>query len=198
VVRIDRVYTRVGDRGQTMLGDGSMVAKHGLRVEAYGAVDEANAAIGLARARVASDDRDGPAGELVALLGSIQNDLFDVGADLALPITPDEEPGRKLRVLPGQTLRLEQAIDRYNDALEPLTSFVLPGGTLSSAHMHVARTSVRRAERKVAALWNAEPRATNLDALVYLNRLGDLLFVLGRVLNDGGQADVLWVPGAER
>jgi len=198
MVRLTGIYTKVGDKGTTRLGDGSTVPKTHPRVQAYGAVDEANAAIGVVVAIVTAH---GSGMEMAAVreeLGLIQNDLFDVGADLSTPVKPEEQAGAVLRVVGEQTERLEKLIDDYNADLEPLDSFVLPGGTPPSAHLHVARTVVRRAERRVAALLRAEPETTNPETLVYVNRLSDLLFVLARVLNDGGRRDVLWMPGANR
>jgi cob(I)alamin adenosyltransferase len=187
MVRLTRIYTRGGDAGQTSLGDGARVAKHALRVAAYGTVDEANAAIGIARlhADPAADE----------MLGRIQNDLFDLGADLCTP-----EDGRRaagaLRVAATQTKRLESEIDLMNATLAPLDSFILPGGSPTAAYLHLARTVVRRAERLVSELAGAEQ--VNPEALKYLNRLSDHLFVLGRRVNDGGARDVLWTPGANR
>ena len=186
-VRLDRIYTRGGDGGQTSLGDGARVAKTGHRVEAFGAVDEANATLGLVRQHVAGEDD--------AILARIQNDLFDVGADLCTPL-----PGRDgaLRVTDGQVERLEHEIDALNAGLAPLSSFVLPGGSAAAAFLHLARTVTRRAERRVLALIEAEGDAVNAAVLRYLNRLSDLLFVLSRHVNDRGAADVLWVPGKTR
>jgi cob(I)alamin adenosyltransferase len=187
MVRLTKIYTRGGDGGQTSLGDGSRVAKHDLRVAAYGTVDEANAAIGLVRlhAQGAAD----------AMLARIQNDLFDLGADLCRPGDGSQEVA-SLRIQPSQVDRLEQEIDALNATLRPLDSFVLPGGTAASAHLHLARTIVRRAERLTMQLAGDQP--VNRFALRYLNRLSDHLFVLARHLNNGGAADVLWVPGAHR
>jgi cob(I)alamin adenosyltransferase len=189
MVTLNRIYTRGGDQGQTSLGDGRRVAKHDARVEAYGTVDEANAAIGLARLH----SRD--AIDADAMLARIQNDLFDLGADLCTP-----EDGRRnegaLRILAAQVDRLEREIDAMNEHLAPLKSFILPGGTALAAYLHLARTVTRRAERLVVALAAAEP--VNPEAIKYLNRLSDHLFVLGRHVNDGGARDVLWVPGANR
>jgi len=186
MVTLSRIYTRGGDEGRTSLGDGARVAKHSPRVEAYGTVDEANATIGLARLHTT--------GEADAMLARIQNDLFDLGADLCRP-GADVEDGR-LRVIDSQVARLEREIDAMNAELAPLRSFVLPGGTPASAFLHLARTVVRRAERLVVAL--AENEAVNPAAIRYLNRLSDHLFVLARHLNDKGRRDVLWVPGAHR
>lgn len=188
MVRLTRIYTRSGDKGQTSLGDGSRVAKHALRVEAYGTVDEANAVVGVARQ--ATD------GEADAMLARIQNELFDLGADLCTPLAEGEEPGRALRVTAAQVKRLEDEIDRMNEDLAPLNSFILPGGSAASAQLHLARTVVRRAERLITAL--AEVEAVNPQAVAYANRLSDHLFVLARWLNNGGTADVLWIPGAGR
>jgi cob(I)alamin adenosyltransferase len=204
MVRLSKIYTKTGDDGQTMLGDGSMTPKESLRVEAYGEVDEANAAVGIATARLQAHGSPN-ASELADLLTTIQHDLFDCGADLCVPIKADEpEPGQKgsrLRVIQSQIDRLEAAIDRWNEPLKPLNSFVLPGGTQAAADLHLARTVTRRSERAVAALLHAEPATTNPLAMVFLNRLSDLLFVLARVANApelGGEGDVLWVPGASR
>ena len=189
MVYLSRIYTKTGDAGDTALGDGSRVPKDHPRVAAYGAVDELNAALGLLVAAAADlPERD--------LVRSLQNDLFDVGADLCVPAADGESPGQRLRVTAAQVGRLEAAIDRLNAGLAPLTSFVLPGGTPAAAWCHLARTVARRAERAVVTLMHAE--AVNPQVLAYLNRLSDLLFVLGRVLNDQGRADVLWVPGGNR
>ena len=189
MVRLTRIYTRGGDKGETSLGDGSRVPKHALRVAAYGTVDEANAAIGIARLQVERADRAD------AMLGHIQNDLFDLGADLCTP-----EGGRRgtgaLRISAAQVERLEHEIDAMNAVLRPLDSFILPGGSAAAAYLHLARTVTRRAERLVSELAQAEP--VNPEALKYLNRLSDHLFVLGRRVNDNGARDVLWVPGANR
>ncbi|MBV8888425.1 MAG: cob(I)yrinic acid a,c-diamide adenosyltransferase [Alphaproteobacteria bacterium] len=191
MVRLTRIYTRGGDAGETSLGDGSRVPKQALRVEAYGTVDEANAVIGLARLQADPD--------IDEMLARIQNDLFDLGADLCTP-----EDGRRrgdnsrgaLRIVAAQVERLEREIDAMNGALNPLESFILPGGTVAAAHLHLARTVTRRAERLVCALAAAEP--VNPEALKYLNRLSDHLFVLSRRANGSGAQDVLWRPGATR
>ncbi len=184
MVRLTRIYTRGGDQGETSLGDGSRTPKDDLRVEAFGTVDEANAAIGLARLHT-----QGPAD---AMLGRIQNDLFDLGADLCNP-----KPKRgALQIVQAQIDRLEHEIDAMNAELKPLDSFILPGGTASAAYLHLARTTVRRAERLAVRL--ARDQAVNPLAIVYLNRLSDHLFVLGRHVNDKGARDVLWIPGANR
>jgi cob(I)alamin adenosyltransferase len=187
MVRLTKIYTRGGDNGQTSLGDGARVPKQSPRVEAYGTVDEANSAIGLARLHTGGDDD--------AMLGRIQNELFDLGADLCTP-----EDGRRaagaLRIVASQVKRLETEIDRMNKELQPLASFILPGGSAAAAHLHLARTVTRRAERLVSAL--AVEETINPEALKYLNRLSDHLFVLSRRLNGNGAADVLWQPGATR
>jgi len=187
VVKLTRIYTRGGDKGKTSLGDGSRVPKQSLRVEAFGTVDEANAAIGLARLHVAGGED--------AMLARIQNDLFDLGADLCTPEGGERGAGA-LRVTAAQVKRLETEIDAMNAGLKPLDSFVLPGGTPAAAYLHLARTVTRRAERLICALAAAE--RVNPEAVKYLNRLSDHLFVLGRRLNDNGAKDVLWRPGATR
>jgi cob(I)alamin adenosyltransferase len=186
MVYLSKIYTRSGDTGETGLGDGTRVPKNHPRVAAYGSVDELNAIVGLV---IAHD----PQGRETPLLRSIQNELFDVGADLCVPPAPDEKPGSRLRIRPDQPTRLEQAIDRLNDNLTPLTSFVLPGGSQAAAWCHLARTVCRRAERDVISLGQQE--AINPEVVIYLNRLSDLLFVLARVYNNNGQDDVLWQPG---
>lgn len=183
MVKLDKIYTRGGDAGQTSLGDGSRVAKHGPRVAAYGTVDEANAVIGLARLHTD--------GEADAILARVQNDLFDLGADLCVPVNQGGKA--RLRVSETQVERLEAEIDTLNARLQPLTSFILPGGSPAAAHLHLARTVVRRAERLTSALAENEPIAPT--SLAYLNRLSDHLFVLARHLNDDGAADILWKPG---
>jgi cob(I)alamin adenosyltransferase len=193
MVELNRIYTRGGDAGETSLGSGDRVAKHDLRVAAYGTVDETNGAIGLARLHTANDT---PTDEMLA---RIQNDLFDLGADLCTP-EGDARAARKaegaLRIVPEQVARLEQEIDTLNETLAPLTSFILPGGTPAAAHLHMARTISRRAERLMTELATRE--AVNPEAMKYINRLSDHLFVLGRHLNDGGRSDVLWKPGQNR
>ena len=191
MVKLTRIYTRGGDKGRTSLGDGTRVAKQSLRVEAYGTVDEANAAIGLARLQMGP----GADAEADVMLARIQNDLFDLGADLCTP-----EDGRRgagvLRIVAAQVKRLESEIDAINAELAPLDSFVLPGGTPAAAYLHLARTVTRRAERLACALAAAEK--VNPEAIKYLNRLSDHLFVLSRRLNRNGADDVLWQPGATR
>jgi cob(I)alamin adenosyltransferase len=186
VVRIDRVTTRGGDSGQTSLGDGTRVRKDALRIEAIGCVDEANSAIGAVRL-AARDDA-----ECDAMLARIQHDLFDVGADLCVP----GEAGERLRVAAALTLRLEQETAAMNAALPALTSFVLPAGSAGAVAAHVARGTVRRAERRAVAL--AEAEALNPEVVRYLNRLSDHLFVLARRLNAAAGGDVLWTPGVNR
>jgi cob(I)alamin adenosyltransferase len=186
MVYLSRIYTKTGDQGDTALGDGSRVPKDHPRVAAYGAVDELNASLGLLAALQ-------PTPPHAELLRSIQNDLFDVGADLCVPVPSEEAPGARLRVRSEQATRLEQAIDRLNAGLQPLTSFVLPGGTLAAAWAHLARTICRRAERDVVSLARAAP--VNPEVIVYLNRLSDLLFVLARVYNNNSGDDALWQPG---
>lgn len=192
MVRISKVYTKTGDDGTTGLVGGVRVSKADPRVEAYGTVDEANACIGLAVV-AAGGAGEGP---IADLLRSLQHDLFDAGADLATPVAASE--GRSLRITPAQTERLEREIDAHNAGLPALTSFVLPGGSALAAALHVARTVVRRAERCAVALLAQEPMATSGEVVRYLNRLSDLLFVLGRVANARADGDVLWVPGANR
>jgi cob(I)alamin adenosyltransferase len=189
MVTLTRIYTKGGDQGRTSLGDGARVPKQAVRVAAYGTVDEANAVIGLARLALAEA---GSAED--AMLARIQNDLFDLGADLCRPGA--ETDGKALRVTDGQVQRLEAEIDAMNAELAPLNSFVLPGGSTAAAHLHLARTVVRRAERLACEL--AASEALNPAALRYLNRLSDHLFVLARWANDRGAKDVLWVPGATR
>ncbi|MGA7676341.1 MAG: cob(I)yrinic acid a,c-diamide adenosyltransferase [Rhizomicrobium sp.] len=183
MVRLTRIYTKTGDKGQTSLGDGKRVAKNALRVQAFGTVDEANAAIGLARLSAK--------GKLDVLLARIQNDLFDLGADLCVPETGARS---RLRIAEAQVARLEREIDAMNAKLKPLDSFVLPGGSAASAHLHLARAIVRRAERLMVELSQSEKVGD--AALRYINRLSDHLFVMSRAANKG--ADVLWKPGANR
>lgn len=186
-VHLTRIYTRGGDKGETSLVDGTRVPKHALRVEAYGTVDEANATVGLARRHAE--------GEVDGMLARIQNDLFDLGADLGTPAAGRKAEGA-LRIVPAQVERLEREIDAMNEKLAPLRSFVLPGGKPCAAWLHLARTVTRRAERIVTAL--GEKEEINPEALKYLNRLSDHLFVLSRHVNEDGAADVLWVPGGNR
>lgn len=188
MVFLNRIYTKSGDQGETGLGDGTRVAKDDARIEAIGDVDELNAAIGLVAVLKPCPERE--------LFRTIQNDLFDLGADLCVPMSADETAHPKLRITPQHVERLEQAIDRLNERLTPLTSFVLPGGTSAAAQLHHARAVCRRAERRVVTLMKSQ--SINQQVLVYLNRLSDLLFVLGRIANDDGQSDVLWVPGGKK
>ncbi|HVZ92600.1 MAG TPA: cob(I)yrinic acid a,c-diamide adenosyltransferase [Rhizomicrobium sp.] len=187
MVTLNRIYTKTGDKGQTALGDGTRLPKHALRIRAYGTVDEANSTIGVARLSVE--------GVVEEMLGRIQNDLFDLGADLCVPESAKRSEGR-LRIVESQVQRLEREIDLMNADLEPLTSFVLPGGCPAAAHLHVARAVTRRAERLIVELAQAEP--VNPEVLRYVNRLSDHLFVASRYVNDKGAKDVLWRPGGER
>ncbi len=187
-MRLDKIYTRTGDDGKTSLGDGSRLPKFHLRVAAYGCVDEANSVIGIALLHVRQD-------EVLQTLFHIQNDLFDVGADLCRPERPGPETP-SLRVTQEQVAWLENKIDVFNAELAPLDSFVLPGGSAASAHLHHARTVTRRAEREIARLASEEP--VNPAILHFVNRLSDLLFVLARFLNDKGKQDVRWQPGLHR
>ena len=190
MVVLNRIYTRTGDDGTTALGSGERRPKYDLRIAAYGTVDETNAAIGVVRLHLAG------APELDTMLGLIQNDLFDLGADLAVP--EREGKAERLRMLSSQVERLERDIDSLNAKLSPLTSFVLPGGTLAAAHLHLARTICRRAERIIVEL-AAKPNEPVGDAAIqYMNRLSDFLFVASRFMNNNGAGDVLWVPGQNR
>jgi cob(I)alamin adenosyltransferase len=198
MVVLNKIYTRTGDAGTTALGTGARVPKHSLRVAAYGSVDEANASIGMARAHLAGSHAD-----LDAVLARIQNDLFDLGADLCAPEAAaaerrDEPRRERLRVSEAQVARLEEEIDRMNADLAPLRSFVLPGGSPAAAALHVARTVCRRAEREIAALASQPGEPVGAPVLKYINRLSDLLFVASRTANDLGRRDVLWVPGRNR
>ncbi|HEY0212533.1 MAG TPA: cob(I)yrinic acid a,c-diamide adenosyltransferase [Paenirhodobacter sp.] len=190
MVVLNRIYTKTGDAGQTALANGARVPKHASRVAAYGTVDELNATLGLARLHAE--------GDMATAIVRIQNDLFDLGADLARPdMAQDATAGYPvLRIVAAQVTRLETEIDAMIARLAPLRSFILPGGSALSAHLHLCRTVARRAEREAVALAAAEP--LNDQALIYLNRLSDWFFVAGRIANDDGRADVLWVPGANR
>ena len=190
MVKLNKIYTRTGDNGTTGLVDGSRVAKHATRMEAIGAVDEANSALGLAVEGL--DQFQSHRGVLVRM----QNDLFDLGADLATPGADFSPSELVLRIIPGQATWIEAQIDALNEHLPPLTSFILPGGSEAAARVHIARASVRRAERAMTALGEAEP--VNPAALAYINRLSDYLFVLTRAINAAGSGDVLWVPGKNR
>ncbi|WP_075997309.1 cob(I)yrinic acid a,c-diamide adenosyltransferase [Salaquimonas pukyongi] len=192
MVVLNKIYTKTGDDGTTALGSGERRKKYDLRVAAYGTVDEANACIGLARLHLVDN------GELDAVLMRIQNDLFDLGADLATPEigeTPDYEP---LRITSGQVTAIEEEIDRMNKELKPLRSFVLPGGSPAAAYLHLARTVARRAERMIVELSEEKGEQVGGEVICYMNRLSDFLFVAARASNENGAADVLWVPGANR
>jgi cob(I)alamin adenosyltransferase len=192
MVALNRIYTRTGDDGTTALGTGERRKKYDLRVTAYGTVDELNAAIGIARLHTTQTT------EIDSMLARIQNDLFDLGADLCSPETGKRKEGSRLAVIDSQVSRLEQEIDHINATLEPLRSFVLPGGTPAAAHLHLARTICRRAERLVVELADTDGESVSAVVIKYLNRLSDLLFVASRALNDNGARDVLWVPGQNR
>jgi cob(I)alamin adenosyltransferase len=189
-VHLTRIYTKTGDDGTTALGDMSRVRKTDPRLAAYADVDETNSSLGVAIALGKLPD------DVVTLLSRIQNDLFDVGADLSTPVTTEDLGYEPLRVLPAYTQRLEEACDHYNAQLEKLSSFILPGGTPGAALLHVSRTVARRAERAVWALLAEDPERTSKECALYLNRLSDLLFILARCANPGG--DVMWKPGGER
>jgi cob(I)alamin adenosyltransferase len=192
MVVLNRIYTRTGDDGTTALGNGERRPKYDLRIAAYGTVDETNAAIGVVRLHLA----DAPG--LDAMLGLIQNDLFDLGADLCLPRQPEEKAGAVLRVAPSQVQAIEHAIDALNERLHPLRSFVLPGGSAPAAALHQARAICRRAERAMVALAAIEGEEVGEPALAYINRLSDYLFVAARAANDFGRSDILWTPGANQ
>jgi cob(I)alamin adenosyltransferase len=190
MVVLNRIYTRTGDDGTTALATGERRKKYDLRIAAYGTIDETNAAIGLARLGTRSDPR------IDAMLARIQNDLFDLGADLC---TPEREGAReRLRVVDAQVTRLESEIDLLNESLQPLTSFVLPGGTQAAAALHLARTICRRAERMIVELADRPDEVVSQPVIKYVNRLSDFLFVAGRHVNNLGKDDVLWVPGQNR
>lgn len=192
MVVLNKIYTRTGDKGTTALGSGERVPKHHARIEAYGSIDETNAFIGAARLHVRAVEP-----HVDAMLARIQNDLFDVGADLCVPDEATRNP-QALRVTDAQVERLEREIDELNAALEPLRSFVLPGGAPAAAALHIARTVCRRAERAIVALAAIEGEPVSGPALRYVNRLSDFLFVAARFVNDRGKADVLWTPGQNR
>ena len=192
MVRLNRIYTKTGDDGTTGLGSGERRAKHDLRVAAYGTVDETNSVIGMVRLHTAGH----PAVD--AMLSRIQNDLFDLGADLATPDTGEDLGYEPLRIVASQVAALETAIDMLNADIPPLKSFVLPGGSPAAAYLHLARTVARRAERMVTELATRPDEKVNPDAIRYLNRLSDYLFVASRAVNGNGANDVLWVPGANR
>ena len=192
MVKLNKIYTKTGDDGTTGLVSGPRRTKDDLRVEAYGTIDEANSAIGLARLHTTGLP------ELDAMLMLIQNDLFDLGADLATPDTGEPPAYEPLRIVETQVDRIERDIDQLNAGLEPLKSFILPGGSPAAAHLHLSRTIARRAERLMVALGRADGEIVSEAAMKYVNRLSDFLFVAARYANDGGQADVLWVPGKNR
>jgi cob(I)alamin adenosyltransferase len=189
-MKLDKIYTRTGDEGKTSLGDGTRLPKFDLRVAAYGEVDEANSALGVAVLHIQDAD-------VRAALLHIQNDLFDLGADLCRP-SREGTTSQPLRVTPAQVLWLEQTIDRFNAPLAPLTTFVLPGGSPAASYLHLARTITRRAERSAVELADRQPDSVNPAVLSYVNRLSDLLFVLARYSNEAGKSDVLWTPGLHR
>ncbi len=190
MVRLDKIVTKAGDGGKTRLATGEPVSKGSARVEAYGAVDEANSAIGVARLHTTADSVLDP------ILDRAQNDLFDLGADLATPETGEPLPYEALRIQAGQVERLEREIDALNAKLAPLTSFVLPGGSPAAAHLHLARAIMRRAEREIVRL--SETENVSAEAIKFANRLSDLLFVAARAANDDGRSDIMWKPGANR
>ncbi|MCA2376732.1 cob(I)yrinic acid a,c-diamide adenosyltransferase [Agrobacterium sp. 22-211-1] len=192
MVKLNKIYTRTGDKGTTALVSGPRRLKHDLRVEAYGTVDETNSAIGIVRLHTNGLEK------LDAMLFRIQNDLFDLGADLATPDSGEPLSYEPLRILESQVTRLENEIDELNATLEPLTSFVLPGGNAAAASLHMARTICRRAERLMVALSVTENEIVSPAAIKYANRLSDFLFVAARFANDTGKADILWVPGKNR
>jgi cob(I)alamin adenosyltransferase len=193
MVRLNKIYTKTGDDGTTALGSGERRPKDDLRIEAYGTVDETNAAVGLARSELSAEFA-----ELDAVLAAIQNDLFDLGAELATPDDGEPKDFESLRVVEAQVERLEHDIDRLNADLKPLRSFVLPAGSRAAAALHLARTIARRSERLMVTLARKEPKRVGRPALVYMNRLSDFLFVASRFVNMKGEGDVLWVPGKNR
>jgi cob(I)alamin adenosyltransferase len=193
MVVLNKIYTRTGDDGTTALGSGERRPKYDLRVEAYGTVDEANACIGMARVALAGSNPD-----LDATLSRIQNDLFDLGADLATPDTGEKLEYEPLRIIASQVARVEADIDALTRKLKPLRSFVLPGGNAAAANLHLARTVARRAERAMVELAQKPGERVGDDAVRYINRVSDFLFVAARAVNDNGEADVLWVPGENR
>ncbi|TKT75257.1 cob(I)yrinic acid a,c-diamide adenosyltransferase [Aquamicrobium sp. LC103] len=193
MVILNKIYTRTGDDGTTALGSGERRAKYDLRVASYGTVDEANACIGMARVHTASSDP-----EIDAMLARIQNDLFDLGADLATPDTGEDLGYEPLRIVASQVARVEADIDSLTRKLQPLRSFILPGGAPAAAALHLARTIARRAERLIVELSRRPEEKVNPEAVKYMNRVSDLLFVAARAVNDNGKADVLWVPGKNR
>ena len=198
MVTLNRIYTRTGDDGTTALGSGQRLKKYNLRIESYGTVDEANAAIGMARIHLSGQAAGGPLAELDTMLFRIQNDMFDLGADLCVPDRGEKLEYEPLRIIDAQVTRLETEIDAMNKHLSPLRSFVLPGGTAGAAALHVARTVTRRAERLMVALADQPNEPVNPAAIKYANRLSDFLFVASRYANEMGSLDVLWVPGKTR
>ena len=198
MVTLNRIYTRTGDDGTTALGSGQRMKKYNLRIESYGTVDEANAAIGMARIHLGGQAAGGPLAELDTMLFRIQNDMFDLGADLCVPDRGEKLEYEPLRIIDAQVTRLETEIDAMNKHLSPLRSFVLPGGTAGAAALHVARTVTRRAERLMVALADQPNEPVNPAAIKYANRLSDFLFVASRYANEMGSLDVLWVPGKTR
>ena len=197
MVKLNRIYTRTGDDGTTGLGSGERRVKYDLRIAAYGTVDETNATIGMVRLYT-SDSSQAHDARVDAMLGLIQNDLFDLGADLCVPDDPEPRTYEPLRMSEAQVLRLEQDIDALNADLPALKSFILPGGTPAAAHLHLARTVARRAERLIVELAQSEPKKVGAPAIKYINRLSDFLFVASRFVNSHVQGDVLWVPGKNR
>lgn len=193
MVVLNRIYTKTGDQGTTALGNGERVPKTSVRIAAYGTVDETNSSIGVARAHLGADEP-----QVATMLHRIQNDLFDLGADLCVPDRGEKLAYEPLRIIEAQVKRLEDEIDLMNGELQPLRSFVLPGGTLAAAALHVARTVSRRAERLMVELAALPGEPVSPAALQYINRLSDFLFVAARTVNDRGRADVLWVPGKNR
>ncbi|MGQ2904333.1 MAG: cob(I)yrinic acid a,c-diamide adenosyltransferase [Neoaquamicrobium sediminum] len=193
MVVLNKIYTRTGDDGTTALGSGERRPKYDLRVTSYGTVDEANACIGMARLHTASAHA-----EIDAMLGRIQNDLFDLGADLATPDTGQDLGYEPLRIVASQVARLEADIDTLNRNIKPLRTFVLPGGSPAAAALHLARTVARRAERLMVELSLADGETVGAEAIKYINRVSDFLFVAARAVNDNGESDVLWVPGQNR
>lgn len=193
MVKLNKIYTRTGDDGSTGLADGSRVLKHSLRPQAYGTVDELNASLGLVFLCLDNKKDENVFNDIKVLIRGIQNDLFDLGADLSTPISKVKQSYKPLRITNNQIKKIEEKIDEYNDELKPLNSFILPGGSEAASLIHLSRTIARRAERDVSLLSSEEE--INKNSLVYLNRLSDLLFVLSRVLNENGLNDVLWVPG---
>ena len=193
MVKLNKIYTRTGDDGSTGLTDGSRVKKHSARPQAYGSVDELNSSLGLVFFCLSKNVSDENSVEIKSLIREIQNDLFDLGADLSTPISKIKEKYPPLRINERQVNKIEKKIDKYNSKLSPLNSFILPGGSETSSLLHLSRTIARRAERDVSLL--ATKEEINNQALIYLNRLSDLLFVLCRVLNENGLNDILWIPG---